>query len=213
MPEDLKVSQIGSSQRPPPFRGLHSPGVRKHCQIIFACYFRKSSIVKWLNFLTGQRVHFALRPQKRDGLLGTGTRGGGRGYGGGVGESEASTADTARKRPERRWTSARTTEVLRRCPLAIAQRLVHRAIAVSTVMVSRVTRTMSAALLLGQVGRRSYRTLYLAVIVEQHLQDQLKNASAHDCRYEKKFNVGAEHRPTYTRARTPTMITRGGCSW
>ena len=46
MPEDLKVSQIGSSPLPPPFRGLHSPGVRKHCQIIFACYFRKSSIVR-----------------------------------------------------------------------------------------------------------------------------------------------------------------------
>ena len=44
MPDDLKVSQIGSSPLPPPFRGLHSPGVRKHCQIIFACYFRKSSI-------------------------------------------------------------------------------------------------------------------------------------------------------------------------
>ena len=44
MPEDLKLSQIGSSQLPPPFRRLHSPGVRKHCQIIFACYFRKSSI-------------------------------------------------------------------------------------------------------------------------------------------------------------------------
>ena len=44
MPEDLKLSQIGSSQLPPPFRGLHSTGVRKHCQIIFACYFRNSSI-------------------------------------------------------------------------------------------------------------------------------------------------------------------------
>ena len=44
MPEVLKGSQIGSSPLPPPFRGLHSPGVRKHCQIIFACYFRKSSI-------------------------------------------------------------------------------------------------------------------------------------------------------------------------
>ena len=43
-PEDLKLSQIGSSQLPPPFRGLRSPGVRKHCQIIFAWYFRKSSI-------------------------------------------------------------------------------------------------------------------------------------------------------------------------
>ena len=37
-PEDLKLSQIGSSQLLPPFRGLHSPGVRKHCQIIFACF-------------------------------------------------------------------------------------------------------------------------------------------------------------------------------
>ena len=46
MPEDLKLSQIGSSQLPPPLRGLHSPGVRKHCQIIFACYFRKSSITQ-----------------------------------------------------------------------------------------------------------------------------------------------------------------------
>ena len=41
MPEDLKVSQIGSSPLPPPFRGLHSPRVKKHCQIIFACYFWK----------------------------------------------------------------------------------------------------------------------------------------------------------------------------
>ena len=47
-------------------------------------------------------------------------------------ESEGSTADTARKRPERPWTATRTMEVLRRCPLAIAQRLVHSAIAVST---------------------------------------------------------------------------------
>ena len=39
MPEDLKLSQIGSSQLPPPFRGLHSPGVRNNCQIIFVCYF------------------------------------------------------------------------------------------------------------------------------------------------------------------------------
>ena len=47
MPKDLKLSQIGSSPLPPPFRGLHYTGVRKHCQIIFACYFRKSSIMWW----------------------------------------------------------------------------------------------------------------------------------------------------------------------
>ena len=38
-------------------------------------------------------------------------------------QSEGSTAEIARKRPERPWTAARTMEVLRRCPLAIAQRL------------------------------------------------------------------------------------------
>ena len=39
-------------------------------------------------------------------------------------------------------------EVLRRCPLAIAQRLVHRAIAVSTAVLDRITKTMSVAPLL-----------------------------------------------------------------
>ena len=61
--------------------------------------------------------------------------GGGGGVGGGGGrgrKSGGSTAETARKRPERPWTAARTMELLRRCPLAIAQRLVHCAIAVST---------------------------------------------------------------------------------
>ena len=63
-------------------------------------------------------------------------------------ESEGSTAETVRKRPERPWTATRTMEVLRRCPLAIAQRLVHCAIAVSTAVLDRVTKTMSVALLL-----------------------------------------------------------------
>ena len=49
MPEDLKLSQIGSSLLLPPFRGLHSPRVRKHCQIIFTCYFWKLSILKDLS--------------------------------------------------------------------------------------------------------------------------------------------------------------------
>ena len=66
-----------------------------------------------------------LRPWKRDGLLWTGT------------EWEGSTAETARKRPERPWTAARTMEVLRRCPVAIAQRLVHCAIAVSTAVLGQ----------------------------------------------------------------------------
>ena len=52
-------------------------------------------------------------------------------------KSEGSTADTARKRPERPWTAARTMEALRRCPLAIAQRLVHCAIAVSTAVLGQ----------------------------------------------------------------------------
>ena len=63
-------------------------------------------------------------------------------------ESEGSTAETTRKRHERPWTAARTMEVLRRCPLAIAQRLVHCAIAVSTAVLDRVTKTMSVAPLL-----------------------------------------------------------------
>ena len=67
-----------------------------------------------------KKDHFALRPQKLGGLLGTGT-----------------TADTARKRPERPWTAARTMEVLRRCSLAIAQRLVHCAITVSTAVLGQ----------------------------------------------------------------------------
>ena len=46
MPGDLKLSQIGYSPLPPPFREFHSPGIRKHCQIIFACYFRKLSVRK-----------------------------------------------------------------------------------------------------------------------------------------------------------------------
>ena len=60
------------------------------------------------------------------------------GWGGGGGrKSDGSTTDTARKRPERPWTGARTMEVLRRCPLAIAQRLVHCATAVSTAVLGQ----------------------------------------------------------------------------
>ena len=80
----------------------------------------------------------ALRPQKRSGSLGTGTGGRGR-------KSEGLTADTSRKRP---WTAARTMEVLKRCPLAIAQRLVHCQLLFQLPCLGRVTRTMSVALLL-----------------------------------------------------------------
>ena len=44
--------------------------------------------------------------------------------------SEGLTADTTQKRPERPWTTTRTMEVLRQCPLTTAQQLVHYAIAV-----------------------------------------------------------------------------------
>ena len=67
----------------------------------------------------------ALRPRKRDGLLGTGTEC----------EGDDRVKARPRKPPEkdrRPWTAARTMEVLRRCPLAIAQRLVHCATVVST---------------------------------------------------------------------------------
>ena len=49
-------------------------------------------------------------------------------------ESEGSTTDITWKRQERPWTTARKMEVLRRCPLAIAQWLVHCAVAVSTAL-------------------------------------------------------------------------------
>ena len=84
----------------------------------------------------------ALRPRRWVGLLGTGTEWEG------DERVKGSTAETARKRPERPWTAARTMEVLGRCPLAIAQQLVHCAIALSTAVLDRITKTMSVAPLL-----------------------------------------------------------------
>ena len=46
------------------------------------------------------------------------------------------------------WTAARTMEVLRQCPLATAQRLVHCTVALSTAVQDRITKTMSIAPLL-----------------------------------------------------------------
>ena len=118
------------------------------------------------------RDHVALRPQNRGCLLGTGTGvGEGRGGEGGGEEDErvkGSTADTARKRPERPWTAARTMEVLRRCPLAIAQRLVHCAIAVSTAALDRATRTMSVALLLRNNSKRKKSTFAAQLHLSAH---------------------------------------------
>ena len=67
-------------------------------------------------------LHFALRPQKRGGLLGTGTVGGGGGGGGGGEDQRVKTR--SRIPPEEDWRNRgpppRTMEVLRRCPIAIA---------------------------------------------------------------------------------------------
>ena len=78
-------------------------------------------------------------------------------------KNEGSTADIARKRPQRPWTAARTTEVFRRCPLAIAQRLMHCTTAVSTAVLGRVTRTMSVALLLSNNSKRKKSTSFLHI--------------------------------------------------
>ena len=51
-------------------------------------------------------------------------------------------------RLRRPWTATRTTKMLRQCPLAFVQQLVYYTVAVSTAVWSRVTRTMSIALLL-----------------------------------------------------------------
>ena len=74
-----------------------------------------------------------------------------------MGKGTGSRLARPRKPPEKldRRDAARTMEVLRRCPLAIAQRLVHCAIALSTAVLDRVTKTMSVAPLLSdeQLGQ------------------------------------------------------------
>ena len=70
------------------------------------CHHQKDSCIK-------MGFHVALRPRRRDGLLGTGTEWEG------DERVKGSTAETVRKRPERQWTAARTMEVLRRCPLPL----------------------------------------------------------------------------------------------
>ena len=75
--------------------------------------------------------HFALRPQKRGCLLGMGTgeRGGER--------MKARPRIPPEKDRRDRGQPPEQVEVLRRCPFAIAQRLVHCAIAVSTAVLGR----------------------------------------------------------------------------
>ena len=51
-------------------------------------------------------------------------------------------------RPGMPWTTARATKILRQCLLTVVQQLVYYAIAVSTAVWNRVTKTMSIALLL-----------------------------------------------------------------
>ena len=78
-------------------------------------------------------------------------------------QSEGSTAETARKRPERPWTAARTMEVLRRCPLAIAQRLVHCAIAVSTAVLGQSHKdNVHCTAVDGQLGQLEAKEVQLA---------------------------------------------------
>ena len=66
MPEDLKtVADRLFSAAALHSGGLHSPGVRKHCQIIFACYFRKYSILwpQYAHILTGASSPSRHRPR------------------------------------------------------------------------------------------------------------------------------------------------------
>ena len=77
-------------------------------------------------------------------------------------QSEGSTAETARKRPERPWTAARTMEVLRRCPLAIAQRLVHCAVAVSTAVLGQSHKDNVRCTVDEQLGQLEAKEVQLA---------------------------------------------------
>ena len=79
-----------------------------------------------------------------------------------VRQSEGSTAETARKRPERPWTAARTMEVLRRCPLAIAQRRVHCAITVSTAVLGQSHKDNVRCTAVGEFGQLEAKEVQLA---------------------------------------------------
>ena len=83
---------------------------------------------------------------------------------GGERESEGSTADTTRKNPERPWTVARTMEVLRRCSLAIAQRLVHCAIAVSTAVLFGCRESRRPYNRHGRLGVTNQLCIYLSSV-------------------------------------------------
>ena len=51
-------------------------------------------------------------------------------------------------KPRMLWTATRTTKMSRQCPLTIAQQVMYCAIAISTAVQNRVTKTMSIAPLL-----------------------------------------------------------------
>ena len=88
------------------------------------------------------RVFVALRPRRREGLLGTGTSGKGR-----------QKSDTSKQAPTRKTEAAvdrhPKNRILGQCPSGIAQRPPHHAIAVPNAMQNRVTKTLSVALPLG----------------------------------------------------------------
>ena len=116
--------------------------------LFLSCHFSADGPFSWLfsrklKYLLFLCFHVALCPRRRNGVSIRDRDRVGRWR-----ESECSTAETVWKRPERPWTAAITMEVLRRCPLVIAQRLVHCAIAVSTAVLDRIIKTMSVALLL-----------------------------------------------------------------
>ena len=116
---------------------LRSQADSMHSHVILHAWLAFYSPFLNILFLCG--FYVALRPRRRDDLLGTGT------------EWERGQGDWLDRgnRPKKTGeTAARTMEMLRRCPLAIAQRLVHCAIALSTAVLDKVTKTMSVAPLL-----------------------------------------------------------------
>ena len=71
MPENLKLSQIGSSLLPPPFRVLHSPWVRKHCvklssTVILSRLDYCNSLLAGLQHIQNSAARLVLRKPRRE---------------------------------------------------------------------------------------------------------------------------------------------------